>query len=158
MPVVYDLIMSDLERDLTGSVEVRYEPGGMLTKTYEMFTRSSKALPNLDIVSDRVQKNLQKVRDKPSEAMVAILRGEGWVHSEYGVGHSFVKKIGKIAQNEDVPLMKVAKRDQEFMELYKGLTPMKRSILDGQIENYLGSSEYRRDHNIEYAKKVINDV
>jgi len=157
MPIVYDLIMSDLERDLTGSVEVRYEPPGMLAKTYEMFSRASKASVNLDIVTDRVEQNLVNIRKKPSEAMVAILRGEGWVHSKYGVGHSFVKEIGKTAQNEGVGLMEVAKRDEEFNKLYDGLSTLKQSILDGQIENYLGSADYRKERNIEYAKKVIND-
>jgi len=157
MPNVYDQIMSDLERVLTGSVTARYEPAGMLAKTYEMFSRAGKASGNLDIVIDRVQKNLEKVRDKPSEAMVAILRGKGWVHPKYGVGHSFVKEIGKMAQNEGVSLMTVAMRDTEFRKVYQDLGVLRQSILDGKIENYLGSAGYRKDHNIEFVRSVVND-
>ena len=89
--------------------------------------------------------------------MVAILRGEKWIHSEYGVGHNFVKEIGKKAKREGKSLLDVALEDSEFRELYNGLPPIKAEILEGELENYLGSSNTRAQQNLKYVKRVIKE-
>jgi adenylosuccinate lyase len=157
MPVLYDMIVSDLQRDLSGSVEARYQPQAMMTQTYESFSRLNKSLDNLSINEDVIARNLLKVRDNPSEAMVAILRGHGWIHPEYGVGHDFVKEMGKIAQKQKRNLLSVCMEDSEFSNLYSRLPENKREILNGKLENYIGSSKERANSNLEFTKDIIFD-
>lgn len=158
MPVLYAMIQTDFQRDLRGSVQARYQPQGMMTQTYESVVRLSKELAQLDINTDRLKENLRFVRQNPSEAMVAILRGAGWVHPEYGVGHDFVKEMGKVAQKRKLPLLDVALCDPLFSDLYHSatLTTVQKQILNGEIEHYIGSARERAHHNIAYARKVAS--
>lgn len=154
MGILYSLIQSDFQRDLTGSVEARYQPGMMMAQTYESFKRLSRALDQLSVNEDRMAANLQSVRDNPSEAMVAILRGEGWVHPRYGVGHDFVKEMGKQAKKSGLPLTQVCLEDPSFREIYSQLSERKRQILDGKLEYYTGPSVDKAHENIQYAREV----
>jgi len=87
--------------------------------------------------------------------MVAILRGEpGWVHPTYGLGHDFVKEMGKRAQKSGRPLLEVAFSDGEFRNLYDRLSVEKQKILSGQLELYTGSSAQRAEINRVYARSV----
>jgi len=108
MGVLYSLIRSDLHRDLRGSKQARYYPQLMMAEVYEPLLRLNKALQQLSINHDRMTENLIPVRDNPGEAMVAILRGEKWVSSEYGVGHDFVKAMGKRSKREGRTLLEVS--------------------------------------------------
>lgn len=155
MRILYEMIHTDLQRDLRGSKQARYQPQIMMAETYESFIRINKALGQLSINEDMVSNNLEPVRRNPSEAMVAILRGEKWVHPEYGVGHNFVKEIGRKAKREGRPLLEVALEDSEFRKVYYGLPDIKRLILEGDLENYLGSSSTKAQQNLKYVKSVI---
>lgn len=155
MRILYEMIQTDLQRDLRGSKQARYQPQAMMAETYESFLRMNKALGQLSINEDIMAKNLERVRENPSEAMVAILRGEKWAHPEYGVGHDFVKEMGKRAKREGRLLLDVALEDSEFKVLYGGLSENKRAILGGKLENYLGSSSTRAQQNLKYVREVI---
>ncbi len=155
MRILYEMISSDFQRDLEGSVQARYQPQAMMTETYESFLRVNKALNQLLINEDVMAKNLEPVRRNPSEAMVTILKGEGWVHSKYGVGHDFVKEIGKRAKKERRPLLDIALEDSEFKTLYDNLSENKAEILLGKLEKYLGSSITRTQQNLKYVKSMI---
>ena len=156
MRVLYDLIASDLDRDLRGSVQARYQPQQMMAQTYESFTRASKALGDLVIIKSRVTENLLRVRKFPSEAMTAITRAHGWVHPVYGVGHSAVKEFAKQAKKEGVPLLRVALKDLDFLEFYEKKLPEEHQrILNGEFELYTGSANKRIEQNIAYARSVI---
>jgi adenylosuccinate lyase len=156
MRILYEMIHSDFQRDLRNSVMGRYQPQAMMVETYEAFTRLNKALPQLSINEDMIAENLEPVRKNPSEAMVAILRGEGWNHTKYGVGHDFVKEMGKKAQREKRPLMAVCMEDPEFRQLYdKVLDPVRQDILNGKLEKYIGSAMERARMNINYAKSAM---
>jgi adenylosuccinate lyase len=154
MRVLYAMIQSDFHRDLRNSVQGRYQPQQMMVEVYESCVRLDKALSQLSVNEDRMSSNLQEVRDNPSEAMVAILRGEQWLHSTYGVGHDFVKEIGK--RKGAKPLLPAALEDREFKELYERLPQAKKDILRGKLESYLGSSIERAEHNIAYARSIMN--
>ena len=157
MRVLYSMIQSDLQRDLSGSKPARYQPQLMMTETYESFVRFNKALRQLSLNEDVIAKNLEKVRRNPSEAMVAILRGEGWVHSQYGIGHDFVKEMGKEAKREGRPLLRIALEDSEFAILYDKLPDIKQRILGGELENYVGSSKEKTKLNLKHVRSVIRD-
>ena len=88
--------------------------------------------------------------------MVAILRGEKWIHSEYGVGHDFVKIMGRKSKKEGRKLLEVSLEDSEFRILYDSLQKNKRDILNGKLENYLGSTKERIQYNIAYARGIIS--
>ena len=154
MRILYAMISSDLQRDLRSSKQARYQPQLMMAETYESFVRLNKILGQLSINEDVMERNLEPVRKNPSEAMVAILRGEGWVHSKYGMGHDFVKEVGKLAKKQRERLLVVSLRDSEFNTLYHSLPENKREILDGRLENYLGSASERTRINIEYARDI----
>ncbi len=155
MPVLYAMISSDLQRDLRGSVQARYQPQIMLTETLESFWRMNTSLDQLSINEDVAARNLEAVRSNPSEAMVAILRGEGWMHSGHGTGHNFVREMGIKAKKEGRRLLDVALEDTEFKSLYNFLPDSKRQILGGRLGLYLGSAKERTQHNIGYAMEVI---
>lgn len=155
MLVLYEMIHSDFQRDLRGSVQARYQPQPMMVETYEAFRRLNKALPNLSVNEDRIAANLESVRKNPSEAMVAILRGEGWLHSKYGAGHDFVKEIGKTAIKTKRPLLQIALEDTEFREVYEKISPWKQEVLQGKLEEYKGSAKERGAINIAYAREAI---
>jgi len=157
MIILYSMIETDLQRDLKGSKQARYQPQAMMVETYESFTRMNKALEQLSINEDVMAKNLERVRNNPSEAMVSILKWKKWIHPEYGVGHDFVKAMGKKSKKEVRPLLEVSLEDSEFRKLYDGLPENKRVILGGKLENYLGSAEERAQINREYAKNVIGN-
>ncbi|MDR0649852.1 MAG: hypothetical protein LBG59_00125 [Candidatus Peribacteria bacterium] len=130
MRILYEMIRSNQQRDLRGSVQARYQPNQMITEVFESFTRANKALDTLSINEDRMEENLQSVRNNPSEAMVAILRGEsGWVHPLYGVGHDFVKEMAKKAQSEKRKLIDVCMEDSEFQKLFNTLPSNRQAIL-----------------------------
>jgi adenylosuccinate lyase len=148
MRVLYEMIHSDFQRDLRGSVQGRYQPGTMIAETYESFVRFNKSLKTLSVNEDRMAANLEPVRKNPSEALVAILRGEGWVHPKYGVGHDFVKKKGIEAKTTGKSLREVCMTDQEFVDLYNKLPELKQNIIDGKIELYLGSAKDRMEENL----------
>lgn len=154
MRILYDMIHSDLQRDLRGSVQARYQPQSMMVEVYESFSRFNRSLTQLSVNEDKMAANLQPVRDNPSEAMVAILRGEQWIHSRYGVGHDFVKEMGKKAKKEDMTLLDASLEDDEFKDLYDSLTQDKQEILNGQLEKYIGASKEKARENIRYALKV----
>ncbi|MEK6894764.1 MAG: lyase family protein [Nanoarchaeota archaeon] len=156
MRVLYAMVQTDLQRDLRSSVQGRYQPQAMMAETYESFERASKALDQLHINRDVVSVNLQAVRDNPSEAMVAILRGEGWVHPKHGIGHDFVKAMGKEAKSKGRKLLDVSMGDPDFEALHNALSANKRAILAGQIENYLGSAKERMEKNISYARSKVS--
>ena len=126
----------------------------MMVGCYESFDRLNKALVNLSVNEDKMSANLQKIRDNPSEAMVAILRGKGWVHSKYGGGHDFVKKMGQKVQKDGGKLIDFAMEDEEFRAVYERLSENKQKILHGQLELYIGSALERADINIKYAREV----
>jgi len=155
MRVLYEMIHSDFQRDLRSSVQTRYQPGMMMVETYESFTRANKGLKTLSINEDRMDINLESIRENPTEAMVAILRGEGWVHSKLGVGHDFVKAMVKEAKRSNRKLVYVCQEDKEFLELYQRLPVIKQYILQGELERYVGSAKERAAINIAYARRVI---
>ncbi len=155
MTVLYAMIQSDFQRDLRNSKMGRYQPQGMMAEIYESFNRLNDSLKNLTLITDNIERNLEPLRRNPSEAMVTILRGEGWVHPTYGVGHDFVKEMGKIAIREKRPLLEVALKDSEFANLYQRLSDTKQRILNGEVELYLGTCRERTDINIASAKKRI---
>jgi len=73
-----------------------------------------------------------------------------------GIGHDFVKEMGKKAKREGRNLLEVSLEDSEFRNLYDGLPDNKREILEGKLENYMGSSKERAEQkNIAYVKGVI---
>lgn len=154
MRVLYELITSDLQRDLRSSVQARYQPQAMMAETYESFTRLNRALKQLSINDDQLERNLEAMRRYPSEAMVTILRGEGWVHSEHGVGHEFVRVMGQQAQKEGKSLIEKSREDREFELLYESLPMNKQEILNGGLEFYTGSARQRALMNIAYALDV----
>lgn len=155
MRVLYSLIQSDFQRDLRGSKTAKYQPQIMMTEVYESFSRLNKALEQLSFNEDRLEKNLSYVRDNPSEAMVTILRGEGWVHSKYGVGHNFVREMGGIAKQKGRNLLSVCSEDKEFLKIYMKLSEKKQNILNGQMEEYIGSSKERAKLNRKYCFEII---
>lgn len=154
MRVLYEMIHSDFQRDHRGSVQGRYQPQAMITQVFEAFNRLNKSLPQLSINEDVIARNLESVRKNPSEALVAILKGEGWIHSKYGIGHDFVKEIGKKAKKEGRSLTDVALEDQEFKLLYDKLPIYKQEILKGKLENYIGCSIEKAMKNINYAQTI----
>lgn len=155
MRVLYEMISTDLQRDLRGSVMARYQPQPMMVQTYEAFSRLCKALPKLSVNDDIVERNLQAIRDNPGEAMVAILRGERWVHPTHGVGHTFVKEMGKEAKARGVGLLEVALEDPSFRALFDDeLHDTKKGILQGKVEDYVGFSKIRAAQNRSYAQIV----
>jgi len=158
MRVLYAMINTDLQRDLRSSKQARYQPQQMMAQTFESFVRLGNTLDKLSINEDRIGQNLQRVRDKPGEAMVTILRGEGWVHTRYGVGHDFVKEMGKRSIREGRRLMDVALEDPEFAQVYAGLPDNKRAILDGEMERYTGFSNERALENIRNVKDVLDSA
>ncbi|MFH1307657.1 MAG: lyase family protein [archaeon] len=155
MLILYEMITSDFQRDLEGSVQARYEPAQMIVRTYESFSRLNKALEKIQINVDALNKNLQSVRDKPSEAMVTILRGTGEVHPEYGGGHDFVKVMSQRAKTGQHPLIQIAREDPHFEKTYQRLSDVKKYILNGKLEHYIGSAVERADINIRDAKLAI---
>jgi adenylosuccinate lyase len=156
MRVLYQLIDVDLDRDLRDSKPQRYQPAAMMAETLESFTRvNEKCLPQLSINTDKLIENLESVRKNPSEAMTAILRGEKWVHPKYGVGHEFVKEMGRRVIKEKRPLIEVSLEDPDFRKVYDGLTPLKKDILGGKLEFYIGSAHERAKENVKYAHQVI---
>jgi len=156
MRILYAMIKTNLQRDLIGSKLNRYEPQGMFTKTYEAFNRFSKSLDKLSIITDNVEENLVYVRKNPGEALVSILRGEGWIHPKYGTGHDFVKAIGVRAKKNNIPLLEIALEDDEFRTVFNTLSQTKRSILDGEVEQYIGSSNERAAYNRAKSRRIIN--
>lgn len=156
MRTLYEMISTDFQRDLRSSVQARYQPQLMMVETYEAFTRLNKTLEQLSVNEDRMAANLLPVRRNPSEAMVAILRGEpSWRHSKYGLGHDFVKEMGKIAKKTNRTLMEVAMNDPEFVALYNSLLPQyKRDILSGKLELYIGSAKERANINRSHALRI----
>lgn len=151
---LYDMVRSDLQRDLRSSVLARYQPQQMIAETYESFCRACRALAKLSVNEDVVDRNLQAFRDNPSEAFVSILRGERWVHPAYGTGHDFVKALGKRKAATKRSLLDLALEDEHFRDVYEGLTSVKKQILQGRVEHYLGCSEDKARMNIGYAKDV----
>lgn len=156
MRVLYAMIDTDLQRDLRGSVQGRYQPQLMMVEVFESFGRISRSLDQLSVNQDVMARNLESVRSNPSEAMVAILRGEQWVHCCYGVGHDFVKEMVKIAKKEDEALIRVCLRDPEFAELYDTLSDDKRDILNGKLELYVGKALDLAVSNLEFARDIIS--
>jgi len=155
MPILYALIQSDFARDLRGSVEERYQPRIMLAQAYESFSRLVVVLNQFSINTDRMSANLYRVRQSPSEALVAILRGEGWVHSKYGEGHHFIKEMGKTAILQQRPLREVCRDDPEFALLYDHLPKNKQRIINGELELYLGDARQRAYINIGLARSSL---
>ncbi len=154
MRVLYAMIQTDFQRDLRSSVQGRYQPQVMMAEEYEMSLRMEKALQQLSLNRDRLEENLLAFRRFPSEPMVTILRGEGWVHSQYGEGHYFVKKASQTAKKERIPLLEIALRDAEFHAVYDRLPLHKKDILSGKLELYVGDSKERAKRNLEYARSI----
>jgi adenylosuccinate lyase len=157
MRLLYSLIQSDLQRDLRGSVVSRYQPQAMMVQLYEAFVRlNEKALPQLSVNEDRMAANLVPITQNPTEAMVAILRGEpSWVHASYGVGHDFVQEMARQAKKAKQPLLTIALQDAEFKKLYDGLPENKQAILSGKLELYTGSARERAEMNRTFARSIL---
>ena len=65
---------------------------------------------------------------------------------------------GKLAKDleEGRKLLEVSLEDSEFRILYDSLQKNKRDILNGKLENYLGSTKERIQYNIAYARGIIS--
>lgn len=157
MPVLYSLIKSDLQRDLRGSVVARHQPQLMLAQTYESFCRAGKTIDKLTVITDSMEKNLQRVSENPSEAMVALLRGEKWVHSEYGPGYNFVKEMGKKHKKTGRPLLDLCLEDSEFKTVFDSMDQEKQEILRGDFSAYVRPAYQKAEKNIQYARKIIGE-
>ncbi len=156
MRVLYEMVQTDQQRDLRGSVQARYEPANMMAETYESVKRAARELKVLSINPDRMAANLAKVRRSPTEAAVAILRGEpGWAHSVHGVGHDFVKTMAKDAQKSGKGLAETMLADAEFAALFATLPEEKRRILQGEIQLYVGTSLERAAINLKDVRKAV---
>jgi adenylosuccinate lyase len=156
MKILYAMIASDFQRDLRNSVMARYQPRLQMVQVFEAFSRLNKALPKLSLNEDRIAQNLIPVRKNPTEAMVTILRGQGWVHPTYGAGHDFVKEMAKEAKRTGRPLLEVAHHDFDFEHLFQSLPDREQDILNGRLEEYVGSSPERTAINLEYARGVAS--
>jgi len=156
MRVLYEMMKTDLQRDLRSSVQARYQPHHMMTEVYESLCRASRCLNQLSVNEDKMAEHLQHVRDFPSEAMVAITRAQGWIHPEYGVGHDAVKEFSKQAKAAKLHLFDTAHSDSHFKEFYNGLKENEQKILNGQLELYVGSSKEDAEKNIVYSRSVIS--
>jgi len=158
MRVFYEMITTNLQRDLKNSVQARYAPLP-LVMVYESLVRtnSSRGLKGLGVHFDNLEANLQKVRDFPSEAMTAILRGEAWIHPELGVGHDFVKKMSVLAKHEKKPLLEVCLEDEDFQKVFENLTNEKQTILKGGLELYTGFAKEKLFKNIEEFNQYIKE-
>lgn len=156
MNVLYDIVKTDLERDLRSSVQARYQPQGMMVEAYESFKRTSKVLDKIIVLEDNIEENLSNVRGFPSEPMVTILKGEGFVHSEYGTSHEFVKEMSRKAKSQGRTLLGVCEENEEFCGVYSDLPQFKRDILEGELEDYLDSADEKARKNIEYARNFLN--
>ena len=154
MRVLYEMIRSDFQRDLRSSVQGRYQPQQMMVEVYESFNRAIKALAELKINKENLTKYLQKVRDFPSEALVAITRKYGWIHPEYGVGHEAVKELAKKAKAERMTLLNAIAMDTPFWNFYQGLPEKEKRILQGELELYTGSAQEDAKNNFGYAMGV----
>ena len=86
--------------------------------------------------------------------MVSIMRGDGYVHPTLGIGHDVVKKFSLTARQEGISLLSVALRDEHFAAYFSRLSDLKRSILNGDFEEYVGSAYERAAINREYARGV----
>ncbi|MGV8150861.1 MAG: lyase family protein [Candidatus Woesearchaeota archaeon] len=155
MRILYEMIETDFHRDLRSSVQARYQPQSMMTQVYESILRLNKALKQLSLNEDKIAENLAPIRDNPSEALVAILRGEAWKHPVYGVGHDFVKEMGKRAKKQKKNLLEVCFMDDKFAELYANLSENKQKILSGELEKYLGSTQQRIEINLNDSKNAL---
>lgn len=159
MRVIYEMIQTDLQRDLRGSVQGRYQPHQMMAQVYESFKRASKALDQLSVNSDSLSRNLQPVRDFPSEAMVAILRKHGYTDPELGVGHDAVKVFARKAQAESVPLLEAALSYSGFEEFFRThLSLEEQRILSGELELYLGQARARMSENSQFSLEVAGPL
>jgi len=152
--VLYEMIRSDLQRDLRGSVQARYQPECMMAETYESFDRALKALDKLSVNIDMMERNLIPIRERPTEALVTVLKGEFFYHPEYGLPHNFVKEMAKKSKTNGSKLIDVCLEDDCFNELFDSLPDVKKEILKGGLENYLGFSRKRALDNINYARAV----
>jgi adenylosuccinate lyase len=155
MLVLHATIDSNLGRDLRNSVQGRYQPQTMMVQTYEAFSRFLKELGQFSINADRMRENLVYVRDNPTEAMTAILRAKGFLHSEYGEGHNFVKEMAKRAKTQKKGLVNVCLRDDEFREFFGALPKRESEILLGDIEKYIGPAYKKARNNRAYSRGVI---
>ena len=140
--------------DLRSSVQARYQPGLMMAETYESFVRANKGLNTLFVNREKVEKNLLPVRENPTEAMTAILRGEGWAHPELGIGHDFVKEKAKEAKKRNMKLVDVCLEDDEFTKMYDNLPESKQEVLQGKFENYMVSAKERARKNVNNARLI----
>lgn len=156
MRILYEMIKTDMQRDLRSSVQGRYQPQQMMVEVYESFKRANKALKQLSINENKLKENLSYVRENPSEAMVTILKGEGFIHSKYGAVHDFVKEKMKESKQGEFSLFKTCYQDPEFKTALEKMDSKKRDMLMGNIELYIGNANERARINREYARKVIN--
>ena len=155
MRVLYEMNRTNLQRDLRNSVQARYQPNKMMAEVYESFSRASGCMDMLSVNVDKIEKNLKRVREFPTEAATTILKGENFIHPEYGLPHSFVKEKAKESKRDKRKFIQVCKEDSEFLEVYKKMPEFKRSILEGEMENYLGSHQKRAMENVAYARSII---
>lgn len=155
MRILYEMIKSNFQRDLRNSVQARYQPQQMIVEVYESFVRLNKALSQLSVNEDKMAENLVPVRNNPSEAMVAILKSERFIHSEYGLAHDFVKEMSKKVKQVKKSLLEVCLGDKEFIVVYKNMDLGKRDILHGRLEKYIGPSFKKAEINISYARNII---
>ncbi|HIH37480.1 hypothetical protein J4460_08540 [Candidatus Woesearchaeota archaeon] len=153
--VVVDLLVSNLERDLRGSVQARYEPQGMMAETFESLQRFHKELGKLAFSTDFIAANLQRVRDNPTEAMTSIARAHGWVHPELGVGYDAVNRYIVDAKRRGVPLLQSAQGDPEFVAFFQSIPERHQRILQGELEIYAQPGIQRAKRNITYVRMVI---
>lgn len=156
MRILYELCQTDLQRDLRGSIQARYQPQAMISQVYESLKRLNKELEQLSVITENIWKNLEKIRKNPSEALVAILRWESWTHSKYWVWHSFVKQMAKIAKENKKNLIEVCLEDQEFKQMFENLSQDKKDILNWMLEKYIWHSKKRLEDNCKYVLELIN--
>jgi len=156
MRVLYEMIQTNLQRDLRWSVQARYQPQLMIVEVYESLKRLNRELKQLYVNEKQMLANLEKIRNNPSEALVAILRWGQWIHSKYWVWHNFVKEMAKKARIEWKNLIEVCLEDKEFKIFFDNLEEEKKEILTWKIEKYIWSSLQDAKNNCEYAKSIIS--
>lgn len=155
LPIAYAQLDTNFMRDLRNSVQARYEPQLMMTRTYESLCRLSRSLDELFVKTDVLARNLIPVRQRPTEAMTAITRAHGYVHPELGVGHDAVKEFAKRAQKSGKILLEEALNDAHFNAAFTSWPEEHQEIIMGKLELYLGPAKDKARDNIRYARAIL---
>lgn len=138
---VYEDFVTDFQRDLRSSSNLRYYGSEIPFIIYHMLRRSVKIANNMTIRREKMMENLSMTKGLILAEPVQLALQVYCIKKNLDIDtHEYVRKLSDRAVNENVDFLSIIKNDSFISDMFTGLNVEERTVLLSP-EKYIGTVE-----------------